>query len=634
MSDQSGSGSGSAHAELGITGIFDAEEIGRGGFGVVYKARQPSLHRTVAVKLVASGVLDERTKERFERELQAMGTLSGHPNIVTVFDSGFTTDNRPFIVMDYMSGGSVADRLARGPIPWQEAVQIGIKVAAALEAAHRAGVLHRDIKPENVLISSYGEAKLGDFGIARVQGGPETRTGLVTASMSHASPEILSGARPSVASDLYALGSTMHTILAGTPPFYRDTDESLVPMITRIATENSPDLRPRGVPDSVCRVVEKALSKDPLQRHHSAAEFGRELQQAQIAAGLVPTELLIELGGEPSSGAVGLGALGGLSSQAPLTQLPPPPTGLTSGYEQQPTGAGAPLASSGPFTGGYTPTVTPPGGAVPVAGYQGGPGTFSGPAGPGGPGAQQGWGAPPQIPQSAPGGPTGPVGPPIAPKGKGKVVAIAVAVVVVLGGVGAALALSGGGDTGAEPGDRTTTEPTRRSTRPSRDETSTSEPERESSTSATEPATTTSATEPATTTTPSTGGREISVFDTFVGLCFDDPSGGDDTIELFIERSCDAAHDGEVYELFDFPDPEGAPYPGNDVVNEVAQAGCQDAFAAYVGIEYEASQLVISWLTPNQGSWNDPVLTDREVVCYVVHQAGVPLRVPIQGSAI
>ncbi len=614
MSDQSGSGSGASHADLGIEGILEAEEIGRGGFGVVYKARQPSLHRTVAVKLVSSGVLDERARDRFERELHAMGTLSGHPNIVTVFDSGFTSDGRPFIVMDFMSGGSVADRLARGPILWQEAVQIGIKIAAALEAAHRAGVLHRDIKPENVLISTYGEAKLGDFGIARVQGGPETRTGLVTASMSHASPEILSGARPSVASDLYALGSTMHTILAGAPPFYRETDESLVPMITRIAVENSPDLRPLGVPDSVCRVIERALSKDPLQRQTSAAEFGRDLQQTQIAAGLSPTELLIEIGGEPvAPRSTATSVFTPLSSQTPLSQLPPPPTG---GYQPNPTGGYQP-----PPTGGYQPSPTgypaAPPSLPPTGGYDPGPSSTSGPAQPVGP--NQGWGAAPQPPIPGPPQGTG------KGKGKGKLVAIIVAVVVALGGIGAALALSGGGGTGSDnppTTERTRTERTER-TDPEPDETTTTEAEE---TTTTEP-------EPTTTLGP-VGDNEISVFDLFVGLCFDTETGDASSVSVVTERSCDAPHDSEVYELYIFPEGRGAPYPGDATVNATSDAECKARFSDYVGADYLDSQLVINWLTPNQGTWDDPTLQDREVVCYVTHLTDPKLQVPVQGSGI
>ena len=119
---------------------------------------------------------DESARDRFERERMAMGALSSHPNIVTVYGSGFTDDQQPYIVMEFMSRGSLGDRLTKqGAMPWNDAVAATIKVAGALDAAHEAGVLHRDIKPENILVSQYGEPKLGDFGIARIEGANQTR---------------------------------------------------------------------------------------------------------------------------------------------------------------------------------------------------------------------------------------------------------------------------------------------------------------------------------------------------------------------------------------------------------------------------------------------------------------------------
>src|SRR5690606_20431088 len=114
----------------------------------VYRAHQAQFGSTVAIKVI-TGMVDERSQQRFERECRTMGALRGHPNIVTVFDAGSLPDGRAYLVMEYLSGGSLADRLARGPLDWQEVVSMGVKIAAALEAAHGAGVLHRDIKPEN-----------------------------------------------------------------------------------------------------------------------------------------------------------------------------------------------------------------------------------------------------------------------------------------------------------------------------------------------------------------------------------------------------------------------------------------------------------------------------------------------------
>jgi YVTN family beta-propeller protein len=289
-------GAGGAPAvDLGIDGFEDAVEVGRGGFAVVYRARQPALNRTVAVKVLAAR-LDDIARERFAREGWAMGTLAGHPNIVHVIGTGVTGSGASYITMAYLPDGSLADRVDRdGPLPWAEAVRIGIKLAGAVETAHRAGTLHRDVKPENVLVSPYGEPQLADFGIASVEGRFETGTGQVTASLVHASPEVLDGAPASASSDVYSLASTVFTLLAGRPAFSRKPDEELVALCLRIARDPVPDLRSRGVPDAACRVVERGMAKDPAGRQPTAAEFGRELQEAQRRAGLPVTDMALAL---------------------------------------------------------------------------------------------------------------------------------------------------------------------------------------------------------------------------------------------------------------------------------------------------------------------------------------------------
>jgi len=266
-------------ADLSIDGFDELDEIGRGGFGIVYKARQQDLRRVVAIK-VLGGVLDDRARSRFEREGRAMGALSDEAAIITVHSTGFTADDRPFIVMEYLPGGTLDDRLADGPSPmgWREAFEIGAKLADALGFAHQAGILHRDIKPANVLFSRRGEPKLGDFGIARLKGAFETGSGVVTTTVAHAAPEVLAGKQPSEASDVYSLGSTIYTLIAGSPAFVHDSDESLLPIYARIVTEPVPDLRARNVPDEVCRLLEHAMNKDPESRIGSAAEFAQRLR--------------------------------------------------------------------------------------------------------------------------------------------------------------------------------------------------------------------------------------------------------------------------------------------------------------------------------------------------------------------
>ena len=256
----------------------------------MFKARQPRFGRTVAVKVLDPGA-DPLSVQRFERECEAMGMLSSHPNIVTIFDAGVADDGKPFLIMEFMPDGSLDDRLASdGPMRWDEVADVGVKLAGALHTAHEASVLHRDVKPANVLRSPFGEPCLSDFGLARF-GDQAKTTGVVTATLLHAPPEILAGRPATPRSDVYSLGSSLFTLLVGDAPFWQPTDESMLPLLARIADEPVPDLRPRGVPDALASAIEAALAKDPAARPGSAADFGRLLQEAQESAGRSATAL-------------------------------------------------------------------------------------------------------------------------------------------------------------------------------------------------------------------------------------------------------------------------------------------------------------------------------------------------------
>ena len=310
--------------DLGIPGLADAVEVGRGGFAVVYRCHQERFGRTVAVKVLRDAINDETARVRFQRECLAMGMLSGHPNIVTVYEAGFRGAGDPYIVMDFMRGGSLADELvARGPLPWQEVVHDAVMLLGALHSAHAAGVLHRDIKPENVMRSTYGGVKLTDFGIARLRHGPQTRTEGLTASIPHVAPELIAGGPATVQSDLYAVGSTMFHLLAGSPAFLRDTDESILPALARIAADPVPDLRGSGIPEEVCRVIEQLMDKEPHDRPGSARSVAEQLQNLQRSAGLPVTQLAIADVDPAQSGAGALGT--SPPTPAPVAPLPPPP---------------------------------------------------------------------------------------------------------------------------------------------------------------------------------------------------------------------------------------------------------------------------------------------------------------------
>ncbi|MGY1895769.1 protein kinase domain-containing protein [Nocardia gipuzkoensis] len=269
--------------ELEGAGLDDPEVIGKGGFGVVYRCRQRALNRSVAVKvLTARPDLEPENVERFLREQQAMGALSGHPNIVPILQVGTTRSGRPYLVMPFHSQGSLENRIRReGFLPLPEAIGITVKLAGALETAHRAGILHRDIKPGNVLLTDYGEPQLTDFGIARVEGGFETTTGVVTGSPAFTAPEVLRSGTPSVASDVYGLGATLFAMITGHAAYERRSGEQVVAQFLRIAADPLPDLRLDGIPDDVAAAIEASMAHDPADRPPSAAAFGEMLRAIQ-----------------------------------------------------------------------------------------------------------------------------------------------------------------------------------------------------------------------------------------------------------------------------------------------------------------------------------------------------------------
>lgn len=280
-------------SELAADGFDEADEVGAGGFGVVYRARQRSLDRTVAVK-VLTAELEVNNLERFLREQRAMGRLSGHPNIVNILQVGATRTGRPYIVMQYHSRGSLDARIRRsGPLDWGAAVHLGVKLCGALEGAHRAGTLHRDVKPANILLTDYSEPQLTDFGIARIAGGFETSSGAVSGSPAFTAPELLEGRAPTAASDVYGLGATLFCALTGHAAYERREGEQVIAQFLRIANAPIPDLRAGGIPDDICAAVEAAMAREPGDRPATALEFGEQLRQAQQRHGLSVDEMAL-----------------------------------------------------------------------------------------------------------------------------------------------------------------------------------------------------------------------------------------------------------------------------------------------------------------------------------------------------
>ncbi len=351
-----------------IPGYQIEHELGRGGFAVVYLARQPALHRTVAVKVLTQiDPNDAESLGRFEAECQAIGSLSWHPHVVTVHDVGQTRDGRPFLAMEHLPHGSLQTKLAEhGSAPWTEVVRVGIQIADALAAAHQAGILHRDLKPANVLTDRLGEYRLADFGIARFGEVNRTATGVITGTIAYTAPEVLTGAKASVASDLYGLGAMMHALVTGQAPFVEDADESLVTIMYRATTQAAPSLIPYGVPELLAQLVAGLMAKDPASRPPSAVEVGQWFQKIQQENGIPVTPLRSAPHVEPAAPAGARMAAAQTAvvppgsppiPPAPPTPSPPPPV-----YVPAASPIGPPTPAPTPPPSVYAPSYpAPPG---------------------------------------------------------------------------------------------------------------------------------------------------------------------------------------------------------------------------------------------------------------------------------
>lgn len=279
--------------ELDAVGFEDAAEVGRGGFGVVYRCTQEPLDRTVAVKLLTAES-DEDNRARFAREQRAMGRLTGHPNIVTVLEEGVTARGRPYLVTPFYPLGSLDAWLRHnGPLTAEEVLQIGVKIAGALESAHRLGIVHRDVKPGNILLTDYGEPALTDFGIAHIAGGFRTEAGTVTGSPAFTAPEVLEGEAPTPSADVYGLGATMFCALTGHAAFERRSGEKMVTQFLRITTQPLPDLRDSGVAADISDLVEAAMNRDSRERP-SAAALGEIIRQVQERHGYPVDDMALQ----------------------------------------------------------------------------------------------------------------------------------------------------------------------------------------------------------------------------------------------------------------------------------------------------------------------------------------------------
>jgi len=251
--------------------------------------------RQVAVKVLLSEVVTPQVRAMFQAEANVMAQLSAHPSVLTVYQASVSSDGRPYLVMELCSPAlNQRYRIDRVPVP--DVLRVGVKIASAVETAHRAGVLHRDIKPSNILMTAYGHPVLSDFGIASTLGEAET-TDAVGLSIPWSAPEVLvDEVAGSVASEVWSLGATVYSLLAGRSPFEVDgKDNTSADLIARIQKGRPEPISRSDVPASLEAALAKAMSKRPEARQRSVLEFIRELQSVEEELALTQTPIEVAM---------------------------------------------------------------------------------------------------------------------------------------------------------------------------------------------------------------------------------------------------------------------------------------------------------------------------------------------------
>ena len=253
-------------------------ELGAGGMGVVYEARDLKLDRPVALKFLPPDLTrDPGAKARFVNEARAASALD-HPNICTIHEIDETDDGRLFIAMARYAGETLKERIARGPLPLEEALEIAQQAAQGLAKAHEQGIVHRDIKPANIFLTSDGLVKIVDFGLAKLADQTRmTRTGTTVGTLSYMSPEQARGEDVDARSDVFSSGVVFYELLTGKLPFRGDRDGAVIYAILHADPEPLASLR-SDLPQDVQQVIDKALAKECAERYQSAADMLQDLE--------------------------------------------------------------------------------------------------------------------------------------------------------------------------------------------------------------------------------------------------------------------------------------------------------------------------------------------------------------------
>ena len=353
--------------------------LGTGGMGEVYRARDTRLDRTVAIKVLPDHVSsDPALRERFEREARTVAALN-HPHISTLYDVG-RQDGTEFIVLEHLEGETLAERLARGPLPVDQALAIAIQIADALSQAHRAGVVHRDLKPANVMLTRLGaggqgssQAKLLDFGLAKMTGPivaasglsmaptgitPITMQGTILGTLQYMAPEQIEGEEADTRADLFAFGCMLYEMVTGKPAFRGNTQASLIGAILKDTPLPMAAVQPL-TPPALERVVSACLAKNPDDRWQTARDVLRELQwlettarspEAAVSKRRAPRWLSWSIAGASVLFAVGAGAVAYVSRapQSPEMRVQiVAPAGPVTSFALSPNGQNLVFAADG-----------------------------------------------------------------------------------------------------------------------------------------------------------------------------------------------------------------------------------------------------------------------------------------------
>ncbi len=372
--------------------------LGAGGMGEVYRARDTRLDRTVAVKVLSAHLSSSpEAKLRFDREARAISSLN-HPNICTLHDIGHQ-DGTDFLVMEFLDGETLADRLAKGPLPPQQVLSYGIEICEGLEKAHKSGVIHRDLKPGNIMLTKSG-VKLMDFGLAKAMspheqpsgltvtvavppgGQPLTTQGTVLGTLQYMSPEQLEGKEADARSDIFALGAVLYEMATGRPAFTGQSQASIVAAVLVSEPPSISAAQPMATP-ALDRVVKACMAKDPDERWQTVHNVKQELRwiaqgdsQAGVAASPAPVAVAAKRRGSEKlawtlAGIAAIGAAAAIAYTLGFLHLAPAtthavPDNVTTASAPTP-GAATPSPSAPSAPTSTIPDASPTAPAVPLA---------------------------------------------------------------------------------------------------------------------------------------------------------------------------------------------------------------------------------------------------------------------------